>query len=374
MSPHGAEMGEPLGQFLIRLLVIAALAGCTETRTHFPVESSRNDTAQAAQGAAASGANRVRVTLLDPANVPKGGVPGRGHRATDLPASGEWRYRVGTGDVLDITVWDHPELTMPAGPQRDPAESGARVQSDGTFFYPYVGQVPARGLTPEEIRADLTTRLATYIPDPQLEVRVAAYNSQGITVGGEVREPRRIPATHIPMTLLDALGAAGGLTETADTRRVSVQRGGRKHTVDLEGFLAQGIQRNNPLLQPGDVVSVSLLRPQEAYLLGELRQPRTIDLAREDVNLTQALARSGGLDERRADARGVFVFRQSGGTTDVYQLNLRDPVAFLTGNRFLLRPEDVVYVTSAPLTKWNDTINMLLPTVTGAVGVRGSGN
>ena len=66
------------------------------------------------------------------------------------------RYRIGPGDILQITVWDHPELTIPAGSFREPADSGQQVGDDGRMYYPYVGVIMAAGMTVGELRVVLT--------------------------------------------------------------------------------------------------------------------------------------------------------------------------------------------------------------------------
>jgi polysaccharide export outer membrane protein len=195
-------------------------------------------------------------------------------------------------------------------------------------------------------------------------VRVVSYKAQGISVTGEVESPSRQPLTDVPLTLLDAINAAGGLTERADPHNVTIRRGGKSYTVDMQAFLEEAVGANNPVLQNGDVVSVGRLALQEAYLLGQVVKPSTVDLTYENVTLTQALTRVGGLREDQADARGIFVFRDTPMGITVYQLDASNPTAFLIGTRFVILPQDVIYVTTAPLHRWNRLISSLLPTLT----------
>lgn len=340
-------------------LAFLVLSACNNALTDFPVHSDK------AQKQLSELGTNVQIVQLTAANIAEFDVrrlPTGGR--TDLPSGNGWNYRVGVGDILDIVVWEHPELTMPAGESRNPTELGLRVQSDGTFFYPYVGQIPAKGLTPETIRANLKLKLAEYIPDPQIEVRVVGYNSQSVSVTGEVASPNRQPLNAQQLTLLQAVDAAGGLKPNANPRAVTIRRGDRLFNVDLQAFLERGVGTNNPTLVNGDVVNVPRAALAEAFLLGQVVKPSTIDLTHEEVNLTQALTRVGGLKEGFADARGVFVFRTSADGIVVYQLDASSPVAFLLATHFSLLPQDVIYVTTASVQKWNQVVNSVLPTVT----------
>ena len=340
--------------FLVVFTCLFAVSACTDGFVSFPV----TEEAQKSMG------SDVEIIRLDATNIGSFTSPARGYATAEIASGTGWDYRVGVGDTLNVIVFDHPELTMPAGPQRSAEETGFRVQSDGTFFYPFIGQVMAKGRAPEDIRAEVTERLSEYIPEPQLEVRVAAFNSQSVVVSGEVTAPSRQNLTTVPVTLIEAITASGGITEIGDGRRVSIQRGSTRYTVDLEGYLTAGIKQNNPVLRSGDVVNVPRRRAQEAYLLGQVKKPDVIDLSREPVTLTQAITRQGGLDEPRADARGVFVFRaRKPGVITVFQLETRNPTGLLLGTRFVLEPSDVIYVIRSPLQKWNDSISGLLPTV-----------
>lgn len=344
-------------------LAALLLTACDVTKTDFPV---RTEAVRAEVEELATDVTIVRLTADNIASfsAPPGKSPAPG--GTTLPASSGWTYRVGPGDILSVTVWDHPDLTMPAGAQRSAQDSGQRVQADGRFFYPYVGQIDAKGRTPEAIRDELTQKLAAYIPNPQVEVRVVGYNSQAVSITGEVKNPSRRPLTDTPLTLLDAIDAAGGLTDSADPRAVSLRRAGTLYSVDLDAFLQRGHSAGNPILRPGDVVSVPRREQKEAYLLGQILRPATIDLTRDPVTLTQAITRVGGLKEDSADARGIFVFRNTQTGITVYQLEASNPVAYLIGTKFLIQPQDVIYVTSAPLHRWNRLISSLLPSLTTA--------
>lgn len=354
-------------RFLVAIFLLClGLASCGLSQTDFPVHT------EAIRSESTGMTTDVAVVRLTPNNVDAFNKPRnlQGSRTT-MPSRPTWNYRVGVGDILDVVVWDHPELTAPGGANRTPLQSGLRVESNGTFFYPYVGHVRAAGRTPEQIRQDLAAKLVKYIKSPQIEVRVVGYNSKAVSVTGEVNTPSRLPLKSSPLTLLDAINMAGGLSATADPRAVTVRRNGRIYTVDMQAFLQQGIAANNPVLVNGDVVSVPRIKPQEAYLLGQVAKQGTVDLTRENVTLTQALTRVGGLNEGRADARGIFVFRNRPAGITVYQLDAKNPAAFLVGARFVLHPQDVIYVTTAPLAQWNRLISNLLPTLTTVYAAKG---
>lgn len=345
------------------VMMLVSLAGCTEGYTEFPINDSKQNSLPA----------NVIVTRIDASNVTSFSPPRREPESMVVPDSQVWNYKIGVGDILNIDVFDHPELTMPGGPMRSAAESGFRVQADGTFFYPFVGQVQAAGRAPEQIREELQSRLTEFIPDPQLEVRVAAFNSQAIVVSGEVGVPNRQPLTNVPLTLLEAVNAAGGLTDDADSARVTLQRRGKIYNINFDSFLNGGPLTNNPILIDGDTISVSRRRPTDAFILGEIVKPSTVDLSKNDISLTQALTLQGGLDDVRADARGVFVFRNLDDTINVFQLDTGSPIGFVLGTEFMLAPNDIVFVTRSPLGRWNDSISSILPTLSVAGGLESLG-
>lgn len=294
-----------------------------------------------------------------------------------LPSSADnWQYLVGVGDILSITVWDHPELTLPAGPERSQVESGSTVMADGMIFYPYIKEVRAAGRSVGAIQQELTQKLTEYIPDPQIEVKVAAFNSQKIVVTGEVVRPGTQKITNLPISLIEAVNGAGGLAPLADSRQVTVQRDGKSYHVDLWSFLSNGNARNNPVLRGGDIVNLPAQENNVAYILGQITQPGSVDLGLNGVNLTEAITLQGGLSEDTADAQGIFVFRNKARVAgfDVFQLDATTPLAFVLATGFTLHPQDVVYIVSDPAAKWNAVIATLVPTLGAIRGAQTIGN
>jgi polysaccharide export outer membrane protein len=149
-------------------------------------------------------------------------------------------YAIGSGDVLSIVVWDHPELAgnglntgapsqaaIPAGPT--PAPPGFVVDHQGRIQFPLIGMVGVDGLTEEQARALLTTRLAKYLANPNVTLRVQSYRSKRVYIDGEVKSPGLQAINDIPMTLVEALNRAGGLLPTADQSRIVLERGQQRY-------------------------------------------------------------------------------------------------------------------------------------------------
>lgn len=282
-------------------------------------------------------------------------------------------YRVGRGDVLNIIVYDHPELTIPAGSERSAVESGNSVHSDGTIFYPYIGRVDAAGHTVKELRAEIERRLAGYLASPQIDVQVAAFKSQKVYVTGQVEAPGILPVTNVPMTILDAVNQAGGLGPQANWHDVVLTRNDSDEHISLYDLLHNGALEQNRLLRNGDVLHISDIGNQKVFVMGEVKLPGSLAMGNSRISLTDAIAQSGGINEGQADAKGIFVVRRSESNTGklatVYQLDARDAAAFVIGADFMLQPTDVVYVTAAPLSRWNRVVNQLLPTLTAVYQV-----
>lgn len=356
--------------FSIKMLSICAalvlLSGCANTsRTDFPVAA--EDQTEITQ-------KNVNIVLLTPENISSHSRPKilRHSSARLSRSTPHWQYFIGVGDVLSITVWDHPELTLPGGPERSQIESGSTVNANGEIFYPYITQIKVIGRTVGDIQKELTTRLAEFIPDPQIEVKVAAFNAQKVVVTGAVNRPGSQTVSNIPLTLIEAVNAAGGLNSEADSTHITVQRNGKTHYIHLQAFLSNGRSDGNPILLGGDIVNIPEYKNNVAYVMGEVAKPGTVDLGHDGVNLTEALTKLGGLKLANANAQGIFVFRTNNANNgfDVFQLDATTPLAFVLATKFALHPQDVVYVVTDPAAQWNAIIATLLPSITAIRGVQ----
>jgi polysaccharide export outer membrane protein len=161
-------------------------------------------------------------------------------------------YRIGVDDIVQVSVWRNPELgiTVP-------------VRPDGMISVPLVGDVAAGGHTPSEVSEDIQKKLSSYVRDPQVAVILTDLRSHEylsrVRVTGAVRQPISIPFRP-GMTVLDAVLAAGGVTEFAASDRSDLYRKNADEThtypVRLDRILNRGDLSTNYPVSPGDVITV----------------------------------------------------------------------------------------------------------------------
>ncbi|NRA85959.1 MAG: polysaccharide biosynthesis/export family protein [Rhizobiales bacterium] len=276
-----------------------------------------------------------------------------------------YSYKVGAGDVLQVTVWEHPEL-LNLGATGLPA-IGFQIDSRGYIFYPYVGRFQVAGKSVNGVRTSLSEALSKYIENPQLDVRVTKYAAKKVYLTGQVVKPLPLTLSGQAITLLDAINQAGGVTKNANLDDVVVIRKGKRRHIDLYALMHFGDMRQNILLRDGDQIHVADQKVKYAYMMGQVRSPIAVQLPDRGVTLAEALGKAGGINELTANAKAVYVIREShqkGMVAKVHMLDLSNMAAMVLAAKFELKNEDVVYVAKSPIVKWNQLLSVITPSLT----------
>ncbi|MBL4653750.1 MAG: polysaccharide biosynthesis/export family protein [Flavobacteriales bacterium] len=282
-------------------------------------------------------------------------------------------YRIAPHDILAITVWDHPELTIPSGANPPPELIGNVVRNDGSIFYPYVGVIIVAGKTVEEARSLITKKLSHYIEKPQVDVRIAKYKSQFVYVTGEVNSPRTIALTASPLDMVSAINEAGGLKSSADLSHILlIHYDGTKETIDISKLQTQGKLSENRSLKAGDHLFVPDSSNNVVFVTGEVKTPGSKQLGYQRYTLTRALADAGGIDNNTSNPSQVYVLRGFTENLDkanpkvsvkIYHLDATTPTGLILGNQFELQAQDVIFVSSTNVARWGRVMNNLATTI-----------
>ncbi len=351
-----APFSRPGAGFLSLVCLLALLTGCAGAGG--PV-----------RGGVLDGA--PPVTMISPATIAAERVRSGAHdgaRLGSLLVAAPPSYTMGAGDIVAIVVWDHPELS-PLAPAGSESAPGFVLDHEGQIQFPYAGKLTLAGLTEQQARALLAARLARVINRPDVTVRVQAYRSQRIYIDGEVKAPGMQAINDIPMTLAEALSRAGGLLASADQSRLTLERAGQVHRIDLLQLVQQGINPSQLLLLHGDVLRVPSRDESKVFVSGEVVTPKALTMHNGRLSLNEALGEAGGVSPLTGDQRQVYVVRRAADGPRVFQLDAGSAGALAMAEDFELAPKDVVYVAASPLANWHRNISLLFPgALSSAIG------
>lgn len=304
---------------------------------------------------------------------------------------------IGRGDVLDISIWEAPPAALfgsAFGEARvsasGPTSRGASlpeqvVDNDGRIFVPFVGTIGVAGVTPAKAEAIIASQLIGKAHQPQVLVRVAQNTNRTVTVVGEVANSARVPLGPQGERLLDVLALVGGTKHPVTKTTIQIVRDAETVRMPLDAVI--GDPQQNIRLKPGDVVT-ALFQPFSFTALGATGRNEEIPFESTGLTLSQALGRAQGLQDSRADAKGVFIFRlepagmiagepgvrakplPNGTIPVIYQINLRDPRSLFVAQTFPIRDKDILYVSNAPIADIQKFVNVIyssiLPIATAA--------
>ena len=272
-------------------------------------------------------------------------------------------YKLGPFDIVQVVIWEHPELTSPLGSYRSDNATGQLVSESGVMFYPYVGEINVVGKTIAELRAEIVSNLSKVLNNPQIDVRLLQSQRHKVYVQGSIKNPGVVTLNDVPVTFLEAINRCGGATPDADLSTVEFTRDGKTYVLNMLTPYAAGKGPSDVVLKDNDVIRVPDSEESKVYMMGEVRNQQALSFKNGKLSLAQALAEAGGLRLESAKAENIYVFRASAADAiDVYHLNARNPMALVFGDQFALKPGDIVYVDATNLSRWNRVVQLVYPT------------
>lgn len=371
----------------VAALVMSLLAGCSG------IPSSGANKDQVVEAAATSSLP-LQVVDVDDAVARRVFAADKRLRFADV--FGDYKaagYRVGSGDVLEVSIWEAPPAALFGSTVIDPRGGVATtrvttfpeqmVSHEGTINIPFAGSIPVADKTPQQVETEIAKRLQGKANQPQILVRVTRNTSSNVTIVGEVAQSVRMPLTAKGERLLDAVAAAGGVRQPVGKMTIQVTRDGVVQAMALDTVIQD--PKQNIVLRPGDVVT-ALFQPLSFMALGATAKNEEVFFEAQGITLAQALARLGGLQDNRADARGVFIFRYEeplvlgsavanppltpdGKMPVIYRVDLKDPRSFFVAQGFPIRNKDVMYVSNASAAELQKFLNILTSMVFTAQGL-----
>ena len=267
-------------------------------------------------------------------------------------------FQLGQGDVLSVTVLEEPDLSV----------EKTAIRPDGLISVPLAGEVTAAGRPVVEVADDITLRLARYVIDPKVNIRVEELRSVEYLVYGAVVNPGTFSLDR-RTTLSAAIARAGGLKQgnyrastidIADLRHAFVARNGRALPVDFVRLLREGDLRFDNELQPGDGIYIPSGLSQEVYVMGEVAEPMVFAY-QDHMPLSRVLSMSEGFTPD-GDITRIHVIRGSLGNPTVMVNNFREVLAGRE-REVALEPGDIVYVPPKALTSFSRIMDKILPSL-----------
>ncbi|USE83218.1 polysaccharide biosynthesis/export family protein [Acinetobacter tibetensis] len=276
-------------------------------------------------------------------------------------------YKLSPGDILSIYLWAYPEITPPvsnANNDQSIQANGFQIDQTGYIQFPIIGRYKAAGKSLAQVNQELRSQLSRYLKTPDVIARVLSYQGQRYSVQGNVMKGGQFFLSDQPVSVYTALGLAGGVnTQFGDNTSITLVRQGRTfqlNSIDLE---KAGYSLHNLLIQPNDTLYVNSKENQKVYVMGESGKNQSLLMRDQGMTLSDVLGESLGLNPNTASASRIYVLRSDAQTqqTELYHMNLLSLGDFGLANQFKMRSNDIVYVDSTGLARWQRVVTQILP-------------
>ena len=269
---------------------------------------------------------------------------------------------IGTGDVLDITIFEAGEGGLFSSQEGSRAKfPTVVVDRKGRISIPYAGLLAVRGRTAYQVQQKIVRRLKGKAIQPQAIVNIIRNEHNTVSVGGDVNKPGLYPISLRGRRLLDVVAVAGGTKYPARETYISVIRGNKRGVQLLKAVIET--PKENIYVSRGDRIYLSH-DPQRYTVLGAIHKPAIYKFDAPTVSVLEAVASAGGLMDTRADSTGLFVFRYEaplvldklnvayeytirGRVPTIYRIDMQQARSYFYAQSFRLQDKDSVYVANA---------------------------
>jgi polysaccharide export outer membrane protein len=273
-------------------------------------------------------------------------------------------YHLGAGDVVTVSVYMHPDLSVPNSLTISSGPVGAVVTNDGNIQLPLLGVVHVAGMTTTRLQAHLTRLYAKYVIDPKVTVQLQVAQSIRYYLLGEFIKPGLVYSDR-PLNLLEAMALGGSVSlAQVDLRGAYVVQDGRKLPVNFNKLILEGDLRENIPLKTGDTVFIPSVTIMSAYVFGAVEKAGPVPFVNGRLSLLQALSDAGMNTSNLTIARlsQVHILRSEGASGQFYVV---DAQRILKGKAapFYLKSGDIVFVPQTTISSWNQVIQLLLPSL-----------
>ncbi|WP_223421897.1 polysaccharide biosynthesis/export family protein [Tateyamaria pelophila] len=274
-----------------------------------------------------------------------------------------------TGDNIRLVIWDNQENSLlTSNEQKNVTMDDLEVGPSGTIFVPYINEVVVRGKTPELARADIEQRMEMVVPAAQVQLRVTPGLDNSVDAVGGFTSPGTYPLSSRNVSILSMISQAGGIAPDLENPLVRVIRGGNTYEIRSDKLFETASA--NVVLRGGDKI---IVEEDERYFigLGATGNEQIVPFDRENITAIEALAMLGGLNEVRANLKGILILREydrddvridSSGPEKrqvVFAIDLTSADGLFAAGKFNIHPNDLVMATESPVTALNTIFGLI---------------
>ena len=264
-----------------------------------------------------------------------------------------YEYILGISDSISIDLTDTDDL-----------DGVYKIDQEGMVDLPFIGKIKLDELTLNQAQNLLLQIIKSFYRNPDLQIGIEKFNSNKVYIVGAVQNQTTIPLNEQPLSLIEAAIKAGFKpgSENKDLGTSGLlRREGKVYKINLTNTFKNKDEKENFYLKRDDVIFIDK-NLNSIHVFGEVSKPG-IYFPDMNYSLTELIS-SAGMNQITANAKKVYVIREKFDTfleVDIFQLDVRNPVNLIAGQKFKIKKDDIIFIPPAEITKWNRTISLLVP-------------